>query len=144
MNQHSIFMSDLMLKLADRLKERLAFDIADGAAHFDNRNTVLSGIVVKAAFDLIGDVRDDLYRASAEVTVAFFLKYGPVNLSGCHIGIAVEAFVNETLVVPKIQVCLRAVVCDEDFPVLDRVHGSRVYVDVRIKFLHGDFVPSRL
>ena len=144
MDQNGIFMSDLMLKLADCLKKRLAFDIADGTAHFDNRDPILAGIVIKAAFDLIGDMRDDLYRTSAEVTVAFFLEYGPVNFSGCHIGIAVEAFVNETLVVPKVQVCLRAVVCDEDFPVLDRVHGSRIHIDVRIKFLHGDFVPSRL
>ena len=41
----------------------------------------------------------------------------------------------------KIQVSLRAVVRDENFPVLDRIHGARVNVDIRIKFLHGNGIP---
>ena len=41
MNQHSIFMSDLMLKLANRFEKRLALNIAHRAADLDDGDPVL-------------------------------------------------------------------------------------------------------
>jgi hypothetical protein len=38
--------------------------------------------------------------------------------------------------VAEVEVGLPAVVGDEDFPVLERVHGARVDVDVRVELLH--------
>ena len=99
---------------------------------------------METALDLIGDMRDDLYRTSAKVSAAFFLQNGPVNLTGSYIGIFSQAFINETLIVSKVKVSFSAVVCDEDFAVLYRVHGTWVDVDVGVKFLHGNFVASGL
>ena len=146
MNQNSIFPSDVMLELADRLQKRLALDIADCAAYLNDRDVhVIGGIVaVKTALDLICDMRDHLHGAAAEVAAAFLLKNRPVNLSGGDVRIFCEAFVDKSLVVSEVKVCLSAVVCDKNLAVLDWIHGAGVNVDVWVKFLHGDLVAACL
>ena len=42
----------------------------------------------------------------------------------------------------EIEVGLSTVIGNENFSVLDRVHGTRIDVDVRIEFLHGNFVAA--
>ena len=74
--------------------------------------------------------------------MTLFLKNRPVNLTGCHIGIFVKAFINETLIMSKVKVSFSTVICDENFSVLDWVHGSWIDVDVRVEFLHGNFVST--
>ncbi|GAA2847524.1 hypothetical protein GCM10010517_04600 [Streptosporangium fragile] len=43
-----------------------------------------------------------------------------------------------------VEVGLGAVVCDEDLTVLERVHGARVDVEVRVELLHGDAQATQL
>ena len=69
-------MADIVLKLADCLKKRLAFDVTDSTAYLDDGDLCFIGCVcivaVKAAFDFICDVRDNLYGAAAVIAAAFF------------------------------------------------------------------------
>ena len=88
-------------------------------------------------------MRNYLYGTPAEIPMTFFLKNRPVNLTGCHIGIFVKAFINESLIVSQIQICLCTVICYKDFSVLNRVHSSRININIRIKLLHGHLVTSR-
>lgn len=44
----------------------------------------------------------------------------------------------------EIQIGFCAVIGNEDFAMLVRAHGARVDIDVRVKFLNGDFVASVL
>ena len=138
-------MSHFVLELTDCFKERLAFDISDGSADFYNCNMHIIGceITVKTALDLVGNMRDYLYGSSAIISTAFFLQNGPVNLTGCHIGILCQTFVDEALVVTEIQIGFRSIIRYEHFTVLNRVHGSRINVDIWIELLHGDFVATR-
>ena len=139
-------MADIVLKLADCLKKRLAFDVADSTAYLDDGDLCFVGCVcivaIEAALDFVCDVRDNLYGAAAVVAAAFFLKNGPVNLSGGNVGIFGETFINETLIMAKVKVGFCAVIGDEYLAVLDRIHGSRVDVDVRVKFLHGYLIAA--
>ena len=48
-----------------------------------------------------------------------------------------EVAVEEALVVADVEVGLGAVLGDEDLTVLERVHGARIDVEVRVQFLHG-------
>ena len=57
-----------------------------------------SEIAVKPALDLIGDVRDHLNSSSAEITAALFLEHRPVNLTGGHVGIFCQTFIDKTLI----------------------------------------------
>ena len=38
----------------------------------------------------------------------------------------------------QVKICLRTIICNKDFSMLNRVHGSRIHIDIRIKLLHGD------
>ena len=42
----------------------------------------------------------------------------------------------------QIQIGLRAILRDEYFAVLDRVHGAGININIRIEFLHGYSVTS--
>ena len=90
MDQDHIFMPLLMLKLTDGFQEGLALDVSYGSAHLNDGNLRAGsrGIAVKPAFDLIGDMRDDLNGASAEISPAFLLQDGPVDLARSHVGVA--------------------------------------------------------
>ena len=76
MDQNGVLVSDVMLELADCLQKRLALDIADGSADLNDGNTLLVYFfsAVETALDFVCNVRNDLYGASAEITVAFFLQ----------------------------------------------------------------------
>ena len=144
MNQNRVFFADFMLKLTDGLQERLAFDIADRAADFDDGNSCLfiRKIPVKTALDLIGDMRDNLNGSAAVITTALFLKNGPVYFTRCNVGIFIQIFIDEPFVMSEIQVGFRAVLRNKDFTVLNRIHRTRVDIDIRVKFLHGHFITA--
>ena len=141
-DQNRIFMSDLSLKLADGFQKRLAFDISYGAAHFDDGDPcfIVGKIAVETALDLVGDVRDDLNGTAAVISAPFLLENGPVNLSGGDVGIPVQIFIDETLIMAKVQIGFRSILGDEYLSVLDGIHGSGINVDIRIKFLHGHLI----
>ena len=146
MNHDGVLSADLSLKLSDGLQKRLALDIADRSSDLDNRNGILLLRLrrIKPGLDLIRNVRDDLNGSPAVIAVSFLVQYGPVHLACRHIGIPVQTFIDKSLIMSQIQIGLRAVVGDKHFSVLDRVHGTRVHVDIGIKFLHRHMISARL
>ena len=138
MNQHRIFFSNFILKLADRLEKRLALDIAHSSPYLDNRNSFFLRVAgtIKPALNLICNMRNHLHSPAAEVTAALLLEYGPVDLSCGHITVAVQALIYKPFIMPQIEIRLRSVVRDEDFAVLNRIHGSGIYINIGIKLLH--------
>jgi hypothetical protein len=62
----------------------------------------------------------------------------------CTVRVAGERLVDEALVVTEVEVRLAAIVGDEHFTVLERVHGARIDVDVRIQLLHRDPQATQL
>ena len=73
---------------------------------------------------------------------ALFLEHAPVNLTGGDVGILGQALIDETFIVAKVQIGLCAVIGDKYLAVLNRVHGTRVNIDVGVEFLHGYFVTA--
>ena len=146
MDQNRIVMADFMLELTNGLQERLALDITYGTADLDDGDTglIIRKIAVETALDLIGDMRDDLYRTSAVITTTLFLQYGPVYFTGGDIGILIQVLIDETLIMSQIQIGLCTIFCDEYLAMLDRVHGAGINIDIRIEFLHGYLITSCL
>ena len=139
-------MAYLMLELTDGLQKRLAFNISDRAAYLNNGNLCVRGckIAVKTALNFIGNMGDNLYGASAEISAALLLQDGPVNLTRGNVGIFRQTFVDEALIMSKIQIGLGAVIGNKHFAVLYRIHGTRININIRIKLLHGNFVAACL
>ena len=122
--------------LADGLQEGLGLDIAHGAADLaDDHVHVVPGHGVDPAFDLVGDVGDDLDGGAQVVPPALPVQHGPVDFAGGNGAVAAEVLVHEALVVPQVQVGLRAVLGDEDLAVLIGAHGAGVHVDIGVEFL---------
>ena len=144
MDQNGIFMAYVVLELTDGLQERLTLNIADGSAYLYNSDPVLVLLFgpIEPALDLICDVRNHLYGAPAVISVTLFLQNRPVNFTGGHVGIFIQAFINKSLIMTEIQVCLRTVVGNKNLAVLNGVHRTRVYIDIGIKLLHRHLITS--
>ena len=135
--------------LARGLEEGLGLDVADGAADLGDHDVRDDALGVgrlhreDAGLDLIGDVRDDLHRVAQVFAAALLGDDRRVHLARGDVGDAREVPVEEPLVVADVEVGLGAVLGDEDLAVLERVHGARIHVEVRIELLHGDAQPAR-
>ena len=145
MNQNSVVMTYFMLELPDGFKERLALDIAYGAAHLNDGNAgfFIRKIAVKPAFDFIGNMGNYLNGAAAVIAAALLLEYAPVNFAGGDIRIFIKTLVDKTLIMSKIQIRLGAVVGDKHFAVLDGIHCPGVNIDIWVKLLHSHLIAAR-
>ncbi len=132
--------------LADGLEEGESFDVTHCAADLDDDNIRVAVVrdVPDAALDLVRHVGDHLYGAAEEVTSALGLEHIAVDLAGGYVAVAREAHVYEALVVAEVQVRLRTVVGNEHLAVLERGHGARVEVDIRVQLLCLDGKPPAL
>lgn len=144
-HDEDVVAADLVTDLADRLQERQRLDVTDRAADLgDDDVDVVGRHPADAVLDLVGDVRDDLHGVTEVLAAPLLGDDGGVHLAGGHIGRTVQVHVEEALVVPDVQVGLGAVVGDEHLAVLERVHGARVDVQVRVELLHRDPQTPRL
>src|SRR6266404_2276904 len=134
---------ELEAHLPDGFEERQRLDVAYRAAHLDDCDVRLARATLDEALDLVGDVRDDLHRAAEVVAAALLLDHRLVDLAGGEVVPAAHLRALEALVVPEVQVGLRAVLGDEHLAVLKRAHGARIDVDVRIQLDVGDADAAR-
>ena len=133
-----------MLELSDGFQKRLAFNITHRTAYFDNGNSgiFICKVTIETTFDLICDMRDHLNGTTAVITTTLLLQNRPVNLAGGNVGIFIQIFINESLIMSKIQIGFCTILRDKNFTMLDRVHRAGINIDIRIKFLHGDLITS--
>ena len=145
MNIHHVFGAFVHFHLANRFGERQRFDVADGAADFDNRHVgvVFGGVGTNAIFDFVGDMRDDLHGVAQIIAAPLALDDSAINHARRHIGELAQILINETFVVAQIQIGFGAIFGDENLAVLVRVHGAGVHVEIRVDFLNGDFEAAR-
>ena len=145
-NEQHVAVRQLLLELARGLDERQRLDVADGAADlgYDDVGAGLVGDAPQARLDGLGDVRNHLHGAAQVVAAPLARDEALVDGSLREVGLAREVLVDEALVVPQVEIAFVPVLGDEHFAVLERRHGSRIHVEVRIHLLHGHLVPARL
>ena len=146
MDKYAVLPACLQRYLARGLQKGLTFNVPDGAADLgdDDVGPGLVSHAVDEILDLVGDVGDDLYRGAQILTPPLLVQHVPVDLAGGEVGEAVEVFVDEALIVAEVEIRLRAILGDEDFPVLIRAHGAGVNIDIRVKLLRRDLETPRL
>jgi hypothetical protein len=135
--------SPVEAELADGLQEGERLDVTHGSAHFDDGHIGALGILDDLALHLVGDVRDYLHRAAQVIPSALLVDDGKVHLAGGEVALLGEAGIGETLVMPQVQVGFGAIVGDEDLPMLERRHGSRVNVNVGVQLLQRNPQTTR-
>ena len=142
--EKAVLPAHLVAHLAGGLQERLGFDIADGAADLGDDHigpvsiSVRLGHLQDAGLDLISDMRDHLHGVAQILAAAFPGDHLRIHLPGGHVGRSGQIAIEEALVVADVEIGLGAVLGDEHLAVLERVHGARIDIEIRIELLHGD------
>ena len=139
-----ISVGHVFLDLADGFQERQGFDISHSTADFGDNDIriVIFADTEDTVFNFIGDMGDNLYGGSQILTFSFFIDDRLVDFACRHVGGFGQIFVNETFIVSQIKIRFRAIISDKDFTMLVRTHGAGININIRVKFLNGNFVPS--
>ena len=128
-----------MANLAGCLNKGLAFNITDGAANFgddDIGSWLFVRLEAHAPLNLIGDMGNHLDSVTQVFATPFLANHFLVYLAGCHVGGLRQVDIEKAFVVPNVQIGLGAIIGDEHFTMLERVHGAGIHVQIRIQFLH--------
>ncbi len=133
MDEQGVARTELAAQLPARLQERLRFDIAHRTPDFDQRDIETLGTGQDTPLDLVGDVRDYLYRATEIIATTLAPQHLLVDLAGGEVVATRHAGAHETLVMPEIEVGFGAVLGHEHLPVLERAHGAGVDIDVGVE-----------
>src|SRR4029077_17984319 len=137
-DEERMFAAEFLAHLADGFHEGQGFDVADGAADFDDGHVHILGDLLHGGLDFVSDVGDDLHGFAEVVAAAFLGDDLLVDTSGGPVIVAGEFGVSEALVVPEGEVSFGAVVGDEDFAVLEGRHGAGVDVEVGVELHQVD------
>ncbi|MBA7528111.1 hypothetical protein ES705_20294 [subsurface metagenome] len=140
MNEKGIVSSKRKPHLSYRFKERLAFNISDGAAYFNDDYIVFVSYGVKSIFYLVSDMRNNLDCFAEVFSLSFFSYDRFVNFSRCPVMSLGRFCRSEPFIMPQIKVCFRSVICDIHFSMLEGIHGAWIHVKIRIEFLDSYFV----
>ena len=127
MDVERVLAPDVLPQLPDRLEERLALDVADRAADFDDHDVGIACNRPDAVLDLVGDVGNDLDRPAQVVAAPLFLDHRQVDLPGRPVVVPGCRLVGEALVVPEVEIRLvGAVVRDVHLAVLVGTHRAGI------------------
>ena len=139
-DEHAVAPTDVNGELADRFKERQRLDVADRSADLSDHNVNVACLrdQLDPLLDLIGDVGNNLNGRSEIVAATLATDNGVVDPASGDVRGPSRVGIGEALVMAEIEICLGAVLGDEDFAVLIRRHCSRIDVDVGIELLQAD------
>ncbi len=145
-DEQDVLLADLLPELADGFEEGHPFDVSDRPADLDEDDVGVLFLpdLAEQGLDFVRDVRDDLHRLPEVVAATFLLDHRAVHLPGGDVVVPGQVHIEKAFVVAEVQVDLRAVVKDEDLPVLVRVHRARVDVQVRVNLDGADLQSLRL
>ena len=133
-----------VLDLADRLEERQALDVADGAADLEQHEIIFVIAARDEFLDRVGDVRNHL-DGGAEIIAAPFLGEDVlIDAPGGDVVGLGGGTPGEALVMAEIEIGLGAVVGHEHFAVLIRRHRSGIEIEIGIELAETDLVAACL
>ena len=130
--------------LPDRFHEGQRFNVADSAANFDDCDINFLRDFFHRGFNFVSHMRNHLDGFAQIIPAPFFGNNLLVNTAGRPVVVARESGVGEALVMPEVEVRFRAVVGNENLPVLKRRHRARIDVQIRVELHQINFEPAAL
>ena len=125
--------------LTNRFQEWQRLDITHRAANLNHGNFGFASAETNEQLNLVGDVRNHLYRAPEIITAAFFFNHAVVDLAGGEVVTLGHFAADKAFVVAKIEIGFGAVFCYENFTVLKRAHSAWIDIDIRVELEQRDF-----
>ena len=138
--------ADFENELPDRFQKRQTLDVAGRAADFRDDDVGFAFVrdLANAVLDFVGHVRNHLHGFAEVIAAAFLQDHAFVNLAAGEIVVARENAIGEALVMAEIEIGLGAIIEDINFAVLERVHRSRIDVEIGIEFLENNPQSAQL
>ncbi len=130
--------------LPDGFHEGQRLDVAHRAANFDDGDIHILRHLLHRSLDFIGDVRNHLHGFTQIIAAPLLGDDLFVDSPGGPVVIARKFGVGEAFVVAQVEIGLCPVVGDEDLAMLERRHGARIDVEVRIELHQVDLQPAAL
>jgi hypothetical protein len=134
----------VVAELPDRLEERQALDVADGAADFAQHEVEAVIAVADEVLDGVGDVRDHLDGGAEIIAAALLGQDVLIDAAGSDVVFLGRRIAGEALVMAEVEVGLGAVVGDEHLAVLIGRHRPRIDVEIGVELAQADLVAARL
>src|SRR5512135_1570491 len=144
MDVHGAVATELVAELADRLQERQALDVADGAADLAQHEILANEIGLDELFDGVGYVRDHLDGRAEILAAALARDNRRVDAAGGDAVAAAGGDAGVALVMAEIEVGLRTVVGDVDLAVLIGTHRPGIDVEIGVELPEADLEAARL
>lgn len=123
------------------VEEGHIFEVAGGAANFDNSEVIPRSLVIDKLFNFVDDIGDELGITALIEKGTLFLDDILKDFTSSNIVFPGEIKIKITLVVAKVLVDFATVVGDKDFAVFGGAHGSGIDTDVGIDF-NGSYFKS--
>src|SRR6516164_3294264 len=133
MHEQDALASELVAELADRLQEREALNVTDGAADLAQNKILTSKIGLDELLDRVGHVRDDLYRRPEIFAAPFAGDHRRVDPSGGDRIAAPRSNADIALVMAEIEIRFGAVIGDEYLSVLVGAHRAGIDIQVGVE-----------
>ena len=89
-------------------------------------------------------MRDHLHSLAQIITPPLFLQNGQINPPTGEIIKLGEFGMGKPLVMAKVQIRFGPIIQHVYFTMLEGTHGSRIHIEIRIKFLEGNLQSTRL
>ncbi|MCH8844798.1 MAG: hypothetical protein IID61_17705, partial [SAR324 cluster bacterium] len=144
MDVHDVFPAQVQTKLADGLQERQRFNVSHRAADLTDHHVhiALQGQTHQGGLDLIRHVGNHLHRSAEIISPALLRYYRVVNSSGGNVVVLGEGFIQKAFIVAQVKIGLGPVIGNEHLTVLQRIHRSRINIQIRIELHDGHRKPT--
>ena len=139
-------LAQLPSQLSDGFQKGCTLDVAYGASYLGDDEVKFPVVSqqLDVALYLVGDVRNHLYGLAQVITPSLLFYHVLIDTPrGDVVGLG-GLYSCKPLIVSQVQVGLQSVHSHIAFPMLVGVQRSRVNVDIWVKLLYRDVVPSGL
>ena len=134
------------LKLSHSLEEREGLNVSHHSTNFCENKIVIFFLTKEfyIPFDLVRDMGDYLNGLTQIVTSTLLTDYILIDTPRGYVIGTRGRHVQESLVMPQVQIGLMPIVGHIALPVLVGIECTRVYIDIGIKLLNRYLKPSSL
>ena len=144
MYEHCPLGAQFIAQLANGLEKRQAFDIADRAADFTDHEILAMEVGRDEFLDGVGDVGNDLNRATQIVSTTLATENVGINPSGRDVIRLGCRDPREPFVMSQIEIGFGPVVGDVDLAMLKGAHRARINIQIRVQLTDTHTVTTCL
>ena len=134
MDKQHVFLAHFLAQLPHRFQIQFVLHVADRAADLDQADVRLQapGNFVEPFLDHIRHVRNQLHGLAEIKTFPFLIQDGFVNLAHGQVPFEPAGHSQKAFVMAEVHVHFAAVIQHENLAVLDRIHRSRIGVEIPV------------